>query len=397
MQVFRQHHWVDTDHDIIKNNIVASTKDMWNTVVIEYPAHSEREAKLDDVEDLYTQGDFYSGLKWIYYPKNEVSGVVGLQFHPGLTLASKKVKIFTELNCNSDELACKLACTHLADGIRRMYRGTLLLTGRIIKPHDRIILNDEYNQMTGPLEVESVVHHWSVDTGWVSNIAPQAVCDANPGAAVLQTAALEDTFNKVFKGIDYALDALFYASIFATIITGGGAAPAAIGVGTLRGAVIAGLKGIIQSGRLKFIGNVIKGNVSSAVKGAKAAIALKGSPKAIIRELYKNYGGLGKSVLGSYLYLQTAKQLTNSAFRLTVTSSFVENAQKAEQLPVILSPLMFNGLPFLAGMETDDPVWSVMFNDVFWSLRDINRSGEQLLQTLGVESYADIEQELKTK
>jgi hypothetical protein len=397
MQVFRQHHWVDTDHDIIKNNIVASTKDMWNTVVIEYPAHGEAESKLDSAEDLYTQGDFYSGLKWIYYPKNEVSGVVGLQFHPGLTLASKKVRIFTELNCNSDELACKLACTHLADGIRRMYRGTLLLTGRVIKPHDRIILNDEYNQMTGPLEVESVVHHWSVDTGWVSNIAPQAVCDANPGAAVLQTAALEDTFNKVFKLVDYALDGLYYASIIATILTAGGAAPAAIGVGTLRGALAAGVKGLLGKGRLKFLGNVVKGNIQSAVKGGKAAIALKGSPKAIIKELYKNFGGLGKSVFSTYLGLQTTKQITNAAFRLTVTSSFVENAQKTEQLPVILAPLYFNGLPFLAGMETDDPIWSVMFNDVFWSLRDLNRSGEQLLQSLGVESYSDIEQELKTK
>jgi len=395
MQVFRQHHWIDTDHDIIKNNIVASTKDMWNTVVVEYPAHAEARSKIKDENSLFNQADFYSGIKWVYYPKNEVSGVVGLQFHPGLTLANKKVKIFTELNCQSDELAAKLACTHLADGIRRMYRGTLIVTGRIIKPHDRIILNDEYNDMTGPLEVESVVHHWSVDTGWVSNISPQAVCDANPGAAILQTAALEDAFNKVFKVIDYASEALVYASIIASVATLGAATPAAIGAFSMRAAITTTLKGVLQKGRTKFVSNVVKNSVANAIAGGRAVVAAKGSPKQIIKQLWKNYGGLGKSVLGNWLLLGTAQQISHSAFRIGVTSSFVENAQKVEQLPVILAPLYFNGLPFLAGMETDDPVWGVNFNDMFWSLRDINRAGEQLLQSFGYENYSNLEDELK--
>jgi hypothetical protein len=276
-----------------------------------------------------------------------------------------------------------------------MYRGTLIVTGRIIKPHDRIILNDEYNDMTGPLEVESVVHHWSVDTGWISNISPQAVCDANPGAAILQTAALEDAFNKVFKVIDYASEALVYASIVASIATLGAATPAAIGAFSMRAAITTTLKGVLQKGRTKFVGNVVKNSVATAIAGGKAVISAKGSPKQIIKKLWKNYGGLGKSVLGNWLLLGTAQQISHSAFRIGVTTSFVENAQKVEQLPVILAPLYFNGLPFLAGMETDDPVWGVNFNDMFWSLRDINRAGEQLLQSFGYENYSNLEDELK--
>jgi hypothetical protein len=406
MQVFRQHHYIDSSHDIIKNNIVASTKDMWNTVVLEYPAVGESEARIDNETDLYKQGEFYSGIKWVYWPKNEISGVVGLQFHPGLTLANKKIKVFTELNCQTEELAAKLAITHLADGIRRMYRGSLLVTGRIIKPHDRVILSDEYNQMFGPIEVESVVHHWSVETGWVSNISPQAVCDANPGAAILQTAAIEDAFAKVFTALDYAEDILLYAAIIATIASLGTAAPeaaaaeagGAAAIAGIRAGVAATIKGLASKGRTKFVADLVKNNIKAIGTGFGDILASKGNPFALLRSFWKSrIKSIGLKALGGYTALDLLKQGSHQGFRLWCTSSYIEASQKAEQLPVILTPLYFNSQPFLAGMETDDPVWAINFNDVFWSLRDFNQGAEYLLQNLGFESYSDLDSNFRQK
>lgn len=384
MQVFRQHHWVDSDHDILKNDIVASTKDMWNTVIVEHPAHAEAAAKVGDESELFGRGDFYSGIKWVYYPKQEVSGVMGLQFHPGLTLANKKLKIFTELNCQSNELAAKLACTHLADGIRRMYRGTLMLIGRNIKPHDRIIINDEYTKMTGPLEVESVVHHWSVDTGWVTNIGPQAVCDANPGAAVLQTAAMEDTFNKVFKTIDFVSDAISIAIIVASL--GGGAALAS-GSFSIKEGIKASLKGILSSGRTKFVIQRLGALGKNTGEIGNILLGSGGNPFKVLGGLFAKYGGAASSYFTNWSATELSRQVSHLSFRMLTTSSFVTNAQKTQQLPIILNPVYYNGLPFLAGMDTDDPIWAVNFNDTFWSVRDLNKSAEQVLETLYGTSY----------
>jgi len=392
MQVFRQHHWIDSDHDILKNDIVASTKDMWNTVIVEHPAHAEAVAKIDDEESLFKSGDFYSGIKWVYYPKQEVSGVMGLQFHPGLTLANKKLKIFTELNCQSNELAAKLACTHLADGIRRMYRGTLMLIGRNMKPHDRIIINDEYTKMTGPLEVESVVHHWSIDAGWVTNIGPQAVCDANPGAAILQTAAMEDTFNKVFKTIDWVSDAITIAIIVASLGGGTALAPGAFSV---KEGIKASLKAVLSSGRTKAVVGRLTALGKNSAEVGRILLGSGGSPFKALGGLMAKYGGAANTYFLNWASTGLANQITHTSFRILTTSSFVENAQKTQQLPVILSPIYFNGLPFLAGMDTDDPIWAINFNDTFWSMRDLNKSAEQVFETIFGPSYVETNSTVK--
>ena len=379
VKIFRVHHWIEDDRDIIKNQIVASMKDMWNTVVIEHPAHSEATAAVTDERLLGGDNDFYSGVQWVYYPKSEITGVIGLQFHPGLTLRNKKLRVFSELNCQSNELAAKLACTHLADGLRRMYRGNLLTVGRNIKPHDRIVLDDRYNQMTGPLEVESVVQHWGVDTGWVTDIGPQAVCDANPGAAILETAALEDTFSKVFKAIDYASDALTLLLIIGTF---GSGTPLAQGVNF---GIRSGIKGLVQGFYTQGLMRTALSRVAALGKTGKLAIegiAQGGGAYQMLGRVLAANGPLIWGAAKYYGYIAAARQLSHAAYRMSVTTSFVINAQKAEQLPVILSPLYFNAIPFTAGIDTDDPIWAVQFAGSFWSFRELNAGAEKVWEQL---------------
>lgn len=372
MQVFRVHHWVDDDRDIIRNDIVASTKEMWNTVVIEHPKKSLSKKNLNiNADDVDSAVSINSGVNWIYYPKKEVTGVIGLQFHPGLSLSNKKVKVFTELNCVGEELAAKLACTHLADGIRRMYRGNLVIKGRVIKPHDRISILDRYTNISGPVEVESVIHNWNLDVGWTTHILPQTVCDANPGAAILQTGVLEATFNKIFAPIDWTLDALTYYSLFSSLILSG---PANLAKGAAKDVSKTFIRGAIKQGLIN-----IKDN---AVSIGGTLLKSKGNPLAVLRGLWASHGGLSRSLSRNFALAVGAETASNMWFRLSVIPGFIEKSKDVAQLPVIISPLMFNGLPLTAGLESDDALFSVYLSDTFYSLRDLQLSAEAYINEL---------------
>jgi hypothetical protein len=246
--------------------------------------------------------------------------------------------------------------------------------------------------MTGPLEVESVVHHWSIDVGWVTNIGPQAVCDANPGAAILQTAAMEDTFNKVFKTIDWVSDAITIAIIVASLGGGTALAPGAFSV---KEGIKASLKAVLSSGRTKAVVGRLTALGKNSAEVGRILLGSGGSPFKALGGLMAKYGGAANSYFLNWTITGLANQITHTSFRMLTTSSFVENAQKTQQLPVILSPIYFNGLPFLAGMDTDDPIWAINFNDTFWSMRDLNKSAEQVFETIFGPSYVETNSTVK--
>lgn len=382
MRVFRTIHFADSTHNIIKNLIVATTREMWNTVVIEHPSPGEAESQITNRDELFSKGRFNSGINWVYYPSQEVTGVIGLQFHPGLTLSNKKVQVFTELNCQSKDLAAKLACTRLAEGIKKMYRGSLLMLGKNIKPHDRIILADEYTKMSGPVEVESVVHHWNAEQGWITNITPCAVCDANPGASVLQVAAMEATFQAVYNGLEFISDAMTYALIIATL---GAATPLAIGEFSISRGVL-GLatrlknKGFIGAGK-----ETIKKYAQSLGQLRNAGSDLanifkRGHQFDFIKRIIKDYGGPAKSYLLNQFLVGSAEYVNHLFYKGTVIPAFIEGANDVEQLPVILSPLIFNNTAFTAGLETEDSVWSVAAFGLYYSMKEMQAGASRLMK-----------------
>lgn len=385
MKVFRSHHYVDTKHNIIKNKIVSTTREMWNTVVIEHPDPGSAESVVPNKEEVYKQGRINAGANWVYYPKQEVTGVIGLQFHPGLTLANKKIKVFTELNCQTTDLAAKLACEHLASGIRKMYRGNLLVLGKNMKPHDRIILADSYLKMSGPVEVESLVHHWNTEQGWITNIIPNTVCDANPGAGILHTAALEATYQGVYNTLEFVSDVLTVAVIIATA---GAATPLAAGKFAIsRGLkTVAGrfLKGGIRGG-LKRTFRAQMGKMRHArrlLRGSGKSLFTSGQSIKTIREIIKNFSGPAISILKNNLYIGAAQWGTHMAFKMNVIAGFVESSKDVEQLPVIIAPLIFNGNPFTSGLETEDSIWAIAGFGLFYSAAELQRHASRFLNDL---------------
>lgn len=383
MKVFRVTHFVDSDHNIIQNNIVASTREMWNTVVLEHPSPGSAQTaiKNNSAEDIYTSGRISSGINWVYWPKQEVTGVLGLQFHPGLTLANKKIRQFTELNCQTADLSAKLACGHLAEGIRKMYRGNLLITGKNVKPHDRIVIADKYNRMSGPIEVESVIHHWNADQGWVTNITPNAICDANPGAAVLHTAVMETTYEAIFNTIEFLSDVATYATVIATL---GGATPLAFGRFSTSQGISRLLTRVLTNTPkqtiLKTLGAYRTGFKRFGRTVFKEATG-RGTLTQLLARIVKGVSGPGIALLKNEMMASTAEWGDHMLFKFNVIPAFVAGADNIEQLPVILSPLTFNGLPFTAGLETEDSIWAIAANGIFYGMKDLQAGAGHFLST----------------
>jgi hypothetical protein len=373
MKTFRVHHYIDSDNDIIDNKIVASTARMWNTVVINRPAENIVDLSQADATQMNRGAQLKGSASWVYWPPTNISKVIGLQFHPGLTIANKKLRTFTELNCKSEPLSAKLACNRMAEGLRGMYMGHLTTRGRIIKPYDIVVLNDQFTGMTGPFEVESVVHHFNPDVGWVSNIAPCALAISNPGAAVVQTSLLEATYRARMQTAEW----IFFVGmlvISAGSLTGAGAALGRTFFG--KGAATA-LRNTLKFtttkkggvGYFQFVTNKMRAGMAA---GRKSGQLVGTGPMAVASFLSRRYKlkRTAGRLIGAYLTEQTIKSISHHIGHHAMMNSWIEGNKDPEQLPVVLSPLMYNGAPWTAGVEADDILFRVPFSDFYYNFAD---------------------------
>ena len=80
----------------------------------------------------------------------------------------------------SNQIPYAYAQSFLREELGKMYRGELVLLGQPdIEPYDVIILNDPWNSMVGPIVVDSVVHSFSQETGFISIVRPMALTTPN--------------------------------------------------------------------------------------------------------------------------------------------------------------------------------------------------------------------------
>lgn len=242
---FRQHHYVDSTKHIIRNGIVATKEQMANTVVIKYP---------DDVD--YNEG----GGK--YYMAQDVDwNTFELPVDMNLKISEKKVRLVTEINADDYERAKLAGFSNLAEALRPMYRGELILRGdEKIRPFDTVWVNDLYENMFGPVEVERVITHFSAETGYTTTIVPQLVTIPQSRSSWIDNLACGQV-NAVKSvlgipgAIDSALDAVGFSTggkvaLAAGLETGLAFPPTTLFTGTvIAGGLIGG--GLYQSFALK--------------------------------------------------------------------------------------------------------------------------------------------------
>ena len=88
-------------------------------------------------------------------------------------------------------LVMQCAQSFLREELGKMYRGEIILRGNPkIRPMDILILTDPSTGMTGPLEVEQVIHSLNLENGFVTIVKPRACITVNEAASPVFWSAL---------------------------------------------------------------------------------------------------------------------------------------------------------------------------------------------------------------
>lgn len=217
---FRKYHILTSDHHILLNNIRSSDKNTFNAVTIRYADGKTYTLKADDNIPDYK-------LKTAY---------------------------FEFPNCSSETMARRYCIGLLMRGLRDVYKGEIVVTGKNIDPWDAVLLYDAYSDMYGPMEVEQVVDIFTRETGWITEITPDMCIHANEYSTTSTMNLMLDAGTEIFSRIRSSRPASG-AVIASTATWGAGtlaglaAAPALAAAGGIvagglaAGAVLAGLGG----------------------------------------------------------------------------------------------------------------------------------------------------------
>lgn len=154
---FRKYHMLTSETDIVWNGIMSSEQNVANAIDVTY---YEKPA-----EDASDQSTIRTTL---------------IKAHAFLPEHMIRTHPIQYPNCISADMASRYGMGELMHQMREMYRGELVVLGNPrIKPYDICILVDSYNDMVGPIEVEQVVHNFSHETGFITEIKPAAVVIGN--------------------------------------------------------------------------------------------------------------------------------------------------------------------------------------------------------------------------
>lgn len=154
---FRRYHSISSEVDLIWNGIIGSENASYNAVDVTYFSEEP------DSENIGPEGSTI--IKAHAFLPESMLRVKPLQPYP---------------NCRGYNMAMRYGMGELLFTLRDMYRGEILTLGNPrIMPWDLVILLDTYNSMVGPIEVEQVVHNFSHETGFITEIKPSAVVLAN--------------------------------------------------------------------------------------------------------------------------------------------------------------------------------------------------------------------------
>jgi hypothetical protein len=346
MKVFRDYHYVTDKRDILSNDLAASTREMYNTVVVRYPKElvtSNNSSIVPDFIEEFFNGDADSveisaETQWTSYPQSS-DGHVGMQFNDQITLENKKVVVHTDLNVSRPEQAALVGTHVLAESMRSMYRNKITILGRAIKPWDYVLVNDKYTDMYGFIDVERVVHHYSAQEGWVTNVIPHAVCEANPGNRTVQAAMWASRADRVLSTLDYVSNAILIASFV----------PAGLAVGALRAEVTSAFKAAAEESLLAGGKNVLQ------------SVAVRGSLEIVKDQLLSN----SVSFAIKYVLLEGVEAVSQYTTRL-----IHENMRSRDSnLPIVFTPILFKGRPLTAGMSSSNSAYYSLGSKLHWSFQ----------------------------
>jgi hypothetical protein len=168
---FRNYFMATSEYHILKNEIRTSVQNTFNTVEVRYSndedvkdeASNEREAK--EYTEMVEMGE---------------SGTYTMKLNDNIPDCMIRKYEAVYPSCITDMMAKRYAQGLLIEGLKDSYKGELILIGEeTIKPYDVICLQDNVNDMYGPIEVEQVIHIFNQEEGFISIITPDMTVDSN--------------------------------------------------------------------------------------------------------------------------------------------------------------------------------------------------------------------------
>ena len=150
---FRRYHTITSERDIIWNGLMSSENATYNAVDV------------------------------TYFDEHGGSAVGSELFKAHWSTPDYKTRIMPlppYPNCKGYQMAMRYGMGQIIHNMKDMYRGEILLLGNSrIRPWDICIMQDSYNDIVGPVEVEQVVDTFTFETGYITEIKPSAVVIAN--------------------------------------------------------------------------------------------------------------------------------------------------------------------------------------------------------------------------
>jgi len=167
---FRQFHVYDSVSSIIDNSIKTTESNMYTVAIGTF----YNEGKLDTTEPIYVDTDIW--------PEKQKSVMIDTTLNAqGIRLVENIPLIGGWLNkpfkwYYDEALAIRIAAAGLRDYVKEMYDGYLTVVGDpAIKPYDQMLINDTFNNITGPAEAREVTHIMNLEFGFITMIKPDCV------------------------------------------------------------------------------------------------------------------------------------------------------------------------------------------------------------------------------
>lgn len=182
---FRSYHVLTSTMHILYNNLNSSLYNTFNTTTVQYGGGSPEVNK--DKKQL------------------EFGNLKTFTLKCDAALDDEDVReLFAQYpNCVGYEQAKRYAVGLLFHSLKEGYKGSLVVMGNPrIKPYDICYIFDEYTDMFGPIEVEQVVHKFSQQNGFITEITPDMVVHVNQHSTLSTSDAMGLMAEHALKSID---------------------------------------------------------------------------------------------------------------------------------------------------------------------------------------------------
>jgi hypothetical protein len=336
---YQQYHIYSSLTDIIKNNITTSDKDVKTCAVGLYQM-----AENSNFKSQHRCGPLWVDIE--IYPENQKTMIVDTQLYgKGIPVMGFITNSLTNHLVNwladdkgsltsHEKIAWRMTANALKDSVKDMYQGDIITLGDpTVKPHDRMFINDVYENITGQCLVKEVVQNFSAVTGYTTSIYPDAIAvvDDPHELAIQSVGNSMAAMSAYINGSLIWLGSMAFGGPVACLnkgldIIGSKAANTIIkGAGVIQRAGVSGAVSKMKSG-LDLVRKVVAGGrVAAGLAGVGAAAA---APAILVNAVI-----IGTTILiGKY-----------------VTESIARWAQNLQVLQIF--PLKKHGLVMTAGLD----------------------------------------------